>query len=255
LKIYTISDIHIDYKENRTWMHRLSKKDFQEDTLILAGDISGKTNLLVEAFEILRERFQKVLYIPGNHDLWVQDKDDQNSLDFFQFIKKIAGNYDICMEPAHFGPVSIVPLFGWYDYSFGQPSNALLNAWADYVACRWPDDFHATEITDYFTSINEDFLHIKNEFVISFSHFMPRIDLMPGYIPTDKKMLYPVFGSNRIEKQIRKLEPDIHIYGHSHFNREVTKEGIKYINNAFGYPHETRITAKKLICVYASEGA
>ncbi len=233
-------------------MHRLSRKDFQEDILILAGDISGKTYLLVEAFEALRERFQKVLYIPGNHDLWVQDKDGKNSLDFFQFIKKITGEYDICMEPAHFGSVSIVPLFGWYDYSFGQPSSALLKSWADYVACKWPDGFKETRITDYFTTINEDFLHIKNEFVISFSHFMPRIDLMPGYIPTSKQMLYPVFGSSRIERQIRRLEPDIHIYGHSHFNRKVTKDGIIYINNAFGYPNETMITAKKLVCVYTA---
>lgn len=37
--------------------------------------------------------------------------------------------------------------------------------------------------------------------------------------------------------------------GHSHLNRTVSIDGARYINNAFDYPHETRITAKELRCI------
>lgn len=40
------------------------------------------------------------------------------------------------------------------------------------------------------------------------------------------------------------------VYGHSHINRQVFKDNTMYINNAFGYPDETQITAKELKCVF-----
>lgn len=41
--------------------------------------------------------------------------------------------------------------------------------------------------------------------------------------------------------------PDIHVYGHSHINRNVRIDGIRYINNALGYPQESAIAARRLI--------
>jgi hypothetical protein len=31
---------------------------------------------------------------------------------------------------------------------------------------------------------------------------------------------------------------------------QVKKDGILYLNNAFGYPDETRIAAKRLVCIH-----
>jgi predicted phosphodiesterase len=53
-----------------------------------------------------------------------------------------------------------------------------------------------------------------------------------------------------LEQQIRLLRSDIHVYGHSHVNRRIEIGGITYINNAFGYPSETRIAAKRLLCIH-----
>ena len=36
----------------------------------------------------------------------------------------------------------------------------------------------------------------------------------------------------------------------SYVNRQVVVDGVTYINNAFGYPHEKRIAAKHLICIH-----
>ena len=98
----------------------------------------------------------------------------------------------------------------------------------------------------FLRQMNEPFLSIHNEFIISYSHFVPRIDVMPSYIPLSKRDLYSVLGSSVLEAQIRKLGSQIHIYGHSHINRDIWLDNTQYINNAFGYPYETQITMKKL---------
>lgn len=250
MKIYTVSDIHIDYKKNRLWMHNLSKTKYLEDVIILSGDISGKLKLLIEAFEAFKKRFHEVLYVPGNHDVWRQPRSKSNSLENFLLLKKIAIDHGIRIEPVHFGTLSIVPLYGWYDFSFGKPSDQILRTWVDFVACKWPQGFREREVTQYFTSINKEFLTIKNKHIITFSHFLPRIDLMPLSYPVRRRILYPVLGTSQLEKQIRILKPDIHVYGHIHLNITSEIEGINYINNAFGYPHETKYIAKELLEVF-----
>ena len=170
MRIFALSDIHIDYDENRKWLHQLSQRDYLDDVLILAGDISDIVTLLMEGLEVLQKRFLEVLYVPGNHDLWTHRNGGGNSLEHFLLIQKIAGDYGIRMKPAHFGPVSIVPLLGWYDYSFGRPSDNLLAGWVDFRACRWPDNFDEQAITNFFVSSNEAWLAVKNETIISFSH-------------------------------------------------------------------------------------
>ena len=73
---------------------------------------------------------------------------------------------------------------------------------------------------------------------------------MPSYIPFAKMVLYPVLGTTLLEKQIRRLGSNIHIYGHTHVNANVVKDNIRYINNAFGYPYEHHIAAKEMLCVW-----
>ncbi|MBN2038678.1 MAG: metallophosphoesterase [Spirochaetes bacterium] len=250
MRIFTVSDIHIDFKENRRWLYGLSRKDYKDDILILAGDITNRTLTFIRALIALKNRFKEVLYVPGNHDLWVSRKTGRDSIDNFNLIKTIARNCGVIMEPLHLDKLSIVPLFGWYDYSFGKPSAQLYDIWMDFSACKWPEGQDEVSITRYFTEMNESFLNVKNEYVISFSHFVPRIDLMPPFIPGDKRIVYPVLGTNLLEEQIRRLMPDIHVYGHSHVNIKRKIDNIVYINNAYGYPSETRISMKKLIKIH-----
>ena len=143
-----------------------------------------------------------------------------------------------------------MPLFGWYDYSFGQPSPELHAMWADYRTCVWPSSMSLSEVAERFVERNAAVLDIRNEKVISFSHFLPRIDVMSSHIPKDKQVLYPVLGSQLLDRQIRHLKSTLHVYGHSHVNRSVEIDGISYVNNAFGYPHEQHFAARNLTCVY-----
>ena len=250
MRVFVVSDIHIDYQENRKWLSKLSSVNYLEDILILAGDVTDELQLLEQCFHELSTKFLKVLFVPGNHELWVTRDRTSNSIEKYRQICKVAIEHDISMQPFHIDSLSIVPLLGWYDFSFANPNTQLMKTWVDFRACVWPNNLQPLDITEYFLEKNGAYLQTANQTLISFSHFLPRIDLMPTYIPQSYRYLYPALGSVLLEKQIRILKPDIHVYGHSHVNRYVTLEGIQYINNAFGYPSEDRITNKNLLCIY-----
>ena len=38
MRVFAISDLHIDYKENHRWVQRLSNCDFTDDVVIVAGE-------------------------------------------------------------------------------------------------------------------------------------------------------------------------------------------------------------------------
>ncbi len=250
MRFFALSDIHVDYSENLDWIEAVSSDKYRNDVLILAGDATDDLVLLERILSGLRVKFSSVLFVPGNHELWLREEDVDCSLEKFSIIKKLCQSLGVETDVAHFGEVSVVPLHSWYDFSFGQPSRHLLRAWRDFRECRWPGFLDGAEaINKHFLAMNTDRLGVSNDKVISFSHFMPRIDLMPERIPEKRKIVYPVLGSESLGKQVSQLNPDIHIYGHSHVNRNIEVDDICYVNNAFAYPSEENISRKKLYCV------
>lgn len=250
MRVFALSDIHIDYSTNANWVENLSTYDYQDDVLILAGDVTDTRPLLDWCFSTLTKRFKKVLFVPGNHELWVRGEDrEKNSLQKFDDICALVKSTGASMEIFHGHGVSIIPLLGWYDYSFGEPSQELREMWMDYHVCRWPSGFTDRDIAAHFTALNDEQNSMASAKIITYSHFLPRIDLMPEFIPYAQRVLYPILGSVQLERQLRRLNPGIHVYGHSHVNRQVEIDGVLYINNAFGYPDETR-TSKQLICIH-----
>lgn len=250
MKVFAVSDVHVDYRLSKEWLLGLSASDYRKDILILAGDLTDNLQLLEQCFRSLSTKFSKVLFVPGNHELWVVRDKIKTSFQKFDRILEISADCGVSTDIYQQGRFSIVPLFGWYDFSFGKPCAQLKSTWSDFRACNWPDGYGEPEVTDHFISMNTDKLNLTNQVLISFSHFLPRIDLMPAYIHSSQRYLYPVLGSTLLAGQINTLKPDIHVYGHSHVNRRVEIEGVHYINNAFGYPAETRITRKELLCIY-----
>ena len=251
MRVFALSDLHIDYDVNAKWVANLSIADYQDDVLILAGDVTDTRPLLDWCLSTLAKRFYKVLFVPGNHDLWVIREDrKKNSLQKFDDICALMESSGASMQAFRERSVSIIPVLGWYDYSFGQPSEELKSIWMDYRACRWPSGFTVKDIAAHFGAFNNKQFSPTDDKVITYSHFLPRIDLMPGFIPSAKKLLYPILGSAQLDLQLRQFNSNIHVYGHSHVNRHVEIEGVSYINNAFGYPSETWITSKRLMCIH-----
>ncbi len=250
MRVLTISDLHIDYRENYLWLEGLSDYDYKGDLLILAGDICSDPKLIAEVFKKLKKVFKEVVYITGNHELWVSGGTAAGSFEKLALVNRIAQDNGIMTKPYTVGSLSIVPLYAWFDYSFGAPTKDLFNGWADYKNCSWPGDFSMSDVTGYFLSLNHTSLKIKNLNVITFSHFMPRIDIMSPFIADHMKFIYPALGTVLLDEQIKYLSPFIHIYGHSHVNARIKKDGILYLNNAYGYSHENYISRKQLLCIY-----
>ena len=251
MRVFALSDIHIDYDINAKWIAGLSNADHQDDVLILAGDVTDTLHLLDWGLGVLAKRFRKVLFVPGNHDLWViRDGREKNSLQKFEDVCAVVESSGGSMRPFHAPGVSILPLLAWYDYSFGEPTEELRSMWMDYRACRWPAGYREREIAAHFSALNDTQPAPAAAKVITYSHFLPRIDLMPCFLPRSAKVLYPILGTSALDRQVRALGASMHVYGHSHVNRQTKIDGVTYINNAFGYPHEKAITAKRLMCIH-----
>lgn len=251
MRIFALSDIHVDYEGNAKWVDSLSTVEYQDDVLILAGDLTDRPPLFEWCVRAFAKRFRKVVFVPGNHDLWViRDGQGKNSLQKFAEVRAMVEACGATMETYRDRGVAIHPLLGWYDYSFGEPSEELQAMWMDFRACRWPEGFDMNAVSLHFDGINRSSRGAEGETVITCSHFLPRIDAMPWYISGANRMLYPVLGSTRLETRLRDLNPSIHVYGHSHVNRSVDIDGVKYINNAFGYPSETWIASKALLVIH-----
>ncbi len=255
MRVFAVSDLHVDYEPNAAWVTQLSLSDYRHDVLILAGDISDHPDRLRTCIEHLARRFAHVLFVPGNHDLWVARNatPGMDSFGKFEQVQRQVREAGASTEVFRHGRVRIVPLLGWYDGSFGEPGDDLRRAWADYRACRWPPGFGSQEISAAFLEMNRYRRESDDDTIISFSHFLPRIDVMPDRIPQNMRYIYPVLGSSAIGAQVRALRSAIHVYGHSHVNRRIELDGTLYVNNAFAYPHETRIAAKALVCVHETD--
>ena len=91
-------------------------------------------------------------------------------------------------------------------------------------------------------------------FVVSLSHFLPRQELLPEKRALIAPLLHRVSGSVPLERQLRQLMPDAHVFGHSHLSMDSTIEGIRYLQWPLGSPREqqsqTRLSSFGMLCLY-----
>lgn len=68
MKLYALADLHLRYEVTRQALQAL--RPHPEDWLILAGDVGETEEHLRFALSVLTRRFARLLWVPGNHDLW-----------------------------------------------------------------------------------------------------------------------------------------------------------------------------------------
>ncbi len=237
MRIFATSDLHTDFKENWLLLEQLSNNLYQEDILIVAGDIAHNLDLIKNTLVLLKHKFKKVFYVPGNHELWVRGE-ELNSIEKFSRIVDLCKEINVDTQAVEFENVAIVPLFSWYEATFDSnitQENELVN-WSDFYFCQWPKQLNS--IVSYFLDLNKDRIKAYSKPVISFSHFLPRQELLPSREWLKFKALPQVSGSLAIDEQIRQINSKLHIFGHSHINWDVTIDGVRYVQNALSYPRE-----------------
>lgn len=233
MRIYAISDLHTDFRENRAALERAGLTGHRDDALIVAGDIADSEAVLRDTLEWLTGRFGEVFFVPGNHELWVRGE-QRDSVEKFHSVLRVCDQAGVRTEPARVGGTWVVPLFSWYDADFdvrGEGVREDLEAWSDLYFCRWPAGMG--RIDEAFLRMNEPHVAAYDAPVVTFSHFVPRPDLMPPLHDLLFKGLPLVAGSMGIEAQIRRIQARVHVYGHTHIPADRVIEGVRYVQNYF----------------------
>jgi len=125
-KLFAISDLHVGYSENRAVVEGL-RPESDDDWLIVAGDVGAVFDDVRWALTLLSRRFSKVVWTPGNHELWtlpadpVQLRGEQRYrglVEMCRELRVLTPEDDYAVWEGCGGPVTIAPLFVLYDYSF-----------------------------------------------------------------------------------------------------------------------------------------
>lgn len=72
--LWAVSDLHAAVKANGARLDEIQPAD-PSDWLIVAGDVAEKLELVVDVMETLAARFDTVLWVPGNHELFSRSSD------------------------------------------------------------------------------------------------------------------------------------------------------------------------------------
>ena len=72
--LWAISDLHTGHTGNKPVTESLYPST-PDDWLIVAGDVAERTDDIRWSLDLLRRRFAKVIWVPGNHELWTTGKD------------------------------------------------------------------------------------------------------------------------------------------------------------------------------------
>jgi predicted phosphodiesterase len=233
MRIYAVSDLHTDFRENRVALERAPMTGHRDDVLIVAGDVADSETVLRETLELLAGRFREVFFVPGNHELWVRGE-ERDSMDKFQSVLRICAQAGVRTSPARVGDAWVVPLFSWYDPSFdvhGEGAEDELEAWADRYFTRWPADLGRVDAA--FLRMNEPYVRRYDAPVVTFSHFVPRPELVPSVKYLSFRGLPLVAGSLGLEEQIRIIQPAVHVFGHTHIAEDRVVDGVRYVQNYF----------------------
>ncbi|KAF3438422.1 hypothetical protein FNV43_RR21184 [Rhamnella rubrinervis] len=263
LRVFVLSDLHTDYAENLKWVKCLSTVRYKNDVLLVAGDVAETYNNFFSTMSLLKDRFEHVFYVPGNHDLWCRSEEE----DYPDSVEKLHNLLDACRtlgvetNPMIIDDLGIIPLFSWYHESFDREMNipnlripSLEMACKDFHACKWPGELSNGDVSLalYFDALNEINQNAIKEIkktctqIITFSHFVPRLELCP-----EKRMLfYPklpkIIGSDFLEILIRSIHgvkgsgSACHVFGHTHFCWDAVIDGIRYVQAPLAYPRERK---------------
>ncbi|RDD45574.1 hypothetical protein TrispH2_003517 [Trichoplax sp. H2] len=196
-RIFAISDLHVDYGQNWAVVNDWSDTDYNNDVLILAGDVTDSLELLKSTLILLRQKFAQVCFVPGNHDVWVRKHrdGDTNSIAKFGQILNLCQRIGIktkptCVSCIDNSKVWLVPIYSWYTQPEEDEIDSLYfpssiesrrmsrEIWSDNYNCKWPDGM-LTTISEHFADLNDDFITDDYDApVITFSHFLPRQELI-----------------------------------------------------------------------------
>jgi hypothetical protein len=258
VKLLAISDLHIGYRANREGLEKLGA--YPDDWLLVAGDVGEHEQHLRVALSHLVPRFARVIWTPGNHELWTTPGEPGLGRAELAGEAKYQALVSICRQlgvttpedpyplwEGSGGPRRLAPLFVGYDYSFRPDSvpvdQAVLWARESGILCSDELRLSATPFESmpawcasrvaYTESRLRDAgpdvpLVLMNHFPLVARHAAFR--LMPRFAIW--------CGTRRTAAWHRKFPVDVVVYGHVHRRGTYRADGVRFENVALGYPKD-----------------
>lgn len=258
-ELLAISDLHIGFEENRTLLEGL-RPGSENDWLLVAGDVAELVDDIHWALKTLASRFRKVVWAPGNHELWTHPRD---TLDL-RGTARYAHLVDMCRElgvvtpedpypvwEGPGGPVAVAPLFLLYDYSFLPPGHitkeqGLAYAHSTGVVCT--DEFllHPDPYPSREAWCRARVAETGRRLATEIPEDLPTV--LVNHYPLDRHPMnvlwYPELamwcGTELTADWHRRFRVAAMVYGHLHIPRTTRHEGVRFEEVSVGYPREWR---------------
>lgn len=251
-----ISDLHVAFEENRRIVEELTPGS-DDDWLIVAGDVAERMADVEWAIGVLSGRFSKVIWAPGNHELWTP-RDDTLQLrgqERYQHLVEVCRAAGVLTPEDPYavwegdgGPAVVAPLFVLYDYSFrtGTASNkkeSLAQAYETGVVC-----------SDEFMLHPDPYPSREAWCAARIDATLKRLEACDPDLPTvlvnhfplvrqpTRILRYPEFaqwcGTERTADWHLRFRASVVVYGHLHIPRTTWYDGVRFEEVSVGYPRE-----------------
>jgi 3',5'-cyclic AMP phosphodiesterase CpdA len=252
-RLLALSDLHIGYQENRAYADALAPGD-PGDWLIVAGDVGEVFADIGFVLASLASRFARVIWVPGNHELWTPPADPVTlrGVARYEALVKVCRRFGVLTPEDEFplwpgpdGPVTIAPLLTLYDYSFGQPGagrqEAVLAAEAAGIAAadeEWlhPDPYPTVaQWCRARVAATRARLDALAGPAILVSHW----PLIPAPLAALRRPAYaPWCGTILTADWHTRYDVTAAVYGHLHIPRTTRHDGVRFEEVSVGYPRE-----------------
>lgn len=229
------------------------------DWLIVAGDVAEYFEDVVDTLATLARRFARVIWTPGNHELWTLPGDPcrLRGEDRYRALVDELRTVGITTPEDPFltwngdgGPVTVVPLFLLYDYSFLPPGartvrDALEQAASAGVTCTDEFVLHPDPHPDRAAWCRQ---RLSSTRARLYALPVERRTLLVGHWPLVREptdiLYHPEFapwcGTTATADWPRRFNAAAVVYGHLHVPRTMIVDGVPHVEASVGYPREWR---------------
>lgn len=229
------------------------------DWLVVAGDVAERIADVEWALGLLRSRFEAVIWVPGNHELWTLPNDPVQARGRERYERLVATCRNLGVHTpedpypvwdGQGGPVVVAPLFVLYDYTFLPDGAATLEqaldaAWERGVVCS--DEFLLH--SDPYPTRQEwcqARLALTEERLRAVDPALPTVlvNHWPLAREHTRRLLFQEFalwcGSVRTAEWHARYRAAAVVYGHLHMPGTAYLGGVPFHEVSVGYPREWR---------------